>query len=98
VYTADGRVLGVEHGPSDSPATTVSIVIQPDGAAPVHVELAPGWYLDRRGIHFSEQDRVHVEGRRDDRSGSTVVVARRIRKDGSTIELRNDADEPTWEH
>ncbi|HEY2406587.1 MAG TPA: hypothetical protein VGI10_11325 [Polyangiaceae bacterium] len=97
VYTADGNVLGVERGSPDQPASYLHLVIQPDGKAPVHVELAPGWYLDRAGLHFSEHDRVHIEGREESRSGGDVVVAHRIRKGDQAVELRDDQGRPSWE-
>lgn len=96
VWTVDGRVLGVERSVPDSPATYVSIVVQPDREQPVRVELAPGWYLDRRGLRFSEADRVQVEGRRERRDGGAVVVARRIRTSAGVVELRDADERPAW--
>lgn len=96
VWTVDGRVLGVERSVPDSPATYVSIVVQNDRDETFRVELAPGWYLDRQGLRFSEEDRVQVEGRRESRDGGTVIVARRIRSGASVIELRDADERPAW--
>jgi len=75
----------------------VRLVVQPDGAQPVTVELAPGWYLDKQGLHFSERDRVHVEGRREERDGKSVLVVRRVGAPENGVVLRNELDRPTWE-
>lgn len=96
-YTADGNVLGVERGSPNQPATYTHLVIQPDGKAPIHVELAPDWYLDRAGLHFSEHDRVHVEGRAESRAGGDVIVAHRVQKGDQAVELRDDQGRPSWE-
>jgi hypothetical protein len=46
VWTADGRVLGVERSVPDAPATYASIVVQPEGEDLVRMQLAPGWSLE----------------------------------------------------
>jgi hypothetical protein len=46
VWTADGRVLGVERSVPDAPATYASIVVQPEGDEPVRVQPAPGWSFE----------------------------------------------------
>ena len=99
VYTAaDGRVLGVERASPEQPATYVAIVFQADGKEPIRIELAPGWYLEERGLHFTPQDRVHVEGKTEARPGGSVLVVRRIEKDGKVLELRDESGRPAWEH
>jgi hypothetical protein len=45
VWTADGRVLGVERSVPDAPATYASIVVHP-GDEVVSVQPAPGWSLE----------------------------------------------------
>jgi hypothetical protein len=97
VYTADGRVLGVERASPDQPASYVQLVVQADGKTPLRVELAPGWVLDKHGLKFSEQDRVRVTGKTEVRGGNSVLVANRIEKGDQSLELRDASGQPVWE-
>jgi hypothetical protein len=90
-YMAGGTVLGVERGSPSDPATHVHLVIQPSDGAPVRVDLGPGWYLDERGLRFSKDDFVEVEGRPERRKEGDVVVAKRVRKGETTVELDQPA-------
>ena len=96
VYTVDGRVLGTESGHPVSTETSVRLILQPDGEAPVTVDLAPGWYLDQRGIHFSEQERLQVEGYREQRENDSRFVVRRVRRNDQILDLRDEAGRPYW--
>jgi hypothetical protein len=97
VYTADGQVLGVERPLPEDPATNVHLVFQASGEAPVRVELGPGWYLDEGKLRFNPKDDVSVEGQRVIRNdGSSVVVAKRVRKGPTTLQLRDEHDQPLW--
>jgi hypothetical protein len=96
VYTVDGRVLGTDARHPPSPETNVRLILQPDGEAPIVVDLAPGWYLDQRGIHFSEQERLQVEGYREQREDDSRFVVRRVRRKDQVLELRDEAGRPYW--
>jgi hypothetical protein len=96
VYTADGRVLGVEHMNPDEPTAFVRLTLDLRGQSPVHVELAPGWYLDERGLAFRPNERVVVEGKKVTRAGAAWIVARRVRRDGATFDLRDEDYRPLW--
>jgi hypothetical protein len=87
-------VLGVERGSPTDPATHVHLVLQQSSGTPLRVDLGPGWYLDEHGLRFSKDDQVEVEGRRERRESGEVVVARRVRKDGKTVDL-NERPAPT---
>jgi hypothetical protein len=94
VYTVDGRVLGTESTAPPAADASVRLILQPDGQAPMVVEMAPGWYLDRRGLHFSEQERLSVDGRREGPDSS--FVARRVRQGELIVDLRDDNGQPLW--
>ena len=93
----DGSVLGVDHvAPADRLASGVRLRLQPGGASPVVVDLAPDWYLDRHGLRFARSERVRVEGSR--RGSEPVIYATRVTKDGKTVELRDPTSgQPLWE-
>jgi hypothetical protein len=92
-YSVDGRVMGVDEVPPEqSLAQTVRITITTDDK-PVVVELAPGWVLDERGLHFGREDRVEVQGKlREDGS----VLAHQVRSRNAQTVLRTDDGSPTW--
>ncbi len=96
MYTVDGRVLGTESSVAPAADENVRLILKPDGRAPVVVELAPGWYLDRRGLHFSEQERLQVEGHREGHGNASPFVVRRIRRGGEVVDLRDETGQPHW--
>lgn len=98
VYTADGRVLGVERPLPEDRATNVHLLFQAQGEDPVRVELGPGWYLDEGKLHFDAKDDISVEGRREVHNGNSVIVARRVRKGSTTLQLRDEQANPLWSH
>jgi hypothetical protein len=83
----------VERSSPDDPATHVHLVIQPEDGTPVRVDLGPGWYLDEHGLSFSKDELVEVEGRPEPREGGQVIVARRVRKNGKTVDI--DESQPS---
>lgn len=96
-YTAGGTVLGVERATPADPATHVHLILQPSGGSPVRVDLGPGWYLDEHGLRFSKDDVVEVEGEPKRRAEGDVLVARRVRKGGKTVELTQTGSATTRE-
>lgn len=96
VYTADGRVLGVERPLPEDRATNVHVLFQPRGEEPVNVELGPGWYMDEGKLRFDAKDDISVEGHREVQNGKSVIVARRVRKGATTLQLRDEEAKPLW--
>jgi hypothetical protein len=91
----EGNVVRVDGAPSSDPDASVRLVVQTEGRL-VHVELAPGWYLDERGLRFSKEDAISIDGKRQVKEGEDVIVAHRVRSQSATVELRNDHDQPVW--
>lgn len=96
VYTADGRVLGVERPLPEDRVTNVHVLFQADGEEPVNVDLGPGWYLDEGKLRFDAKDDISVEGHREVQNGKSVIVARRVRKGATTLQLRDEQSKPLW--
>jgi hypothetical protein len=86
----------VDGAPASDPDAYVRLVVQTEGRALVHVELAPGWYLDERGLRFSKEEPISIEGERQEKGGQEVIVARRIRSQSATVELRDEEGRPVW--
>jgi len=92
----DGTVVGVDQrSPSEQLASGLRVTLQPEGQPKVLVELAPGWFLDQHGLHFSERDRLSVEG--TSRAGDPVLFATRVTKGSTSVTLRDPAGRPLWD-
>jgi hypothetical protein len=91
----DGYVVRVDGAPASEPEAYVRLVVQTEGRL-VHVELAPGWYLDEQGLRFSKEDVVSIDGERRSKGGRDVIVARRVRGPQGAVELRDENGEPVW--
>lgn len=94
--TIDGTVIGVDNRPPEEQlARGLRVIVQPEGQPKVLVELAPGWYLNRQGLHFSERDRLSIEGRSN--AGDPVFLASRVTKGKVSIQLRDASGRPLWD-
>lgn len=91
----DGYVVRVDGTPASDPEAYVRLVVQTEGRL-VHVELAPGWYLDERGLRFSKEDAISIDGEHRTQGGQDVIVARRVRGPSGAVELRDENGEPVW--
>jgi len=60
------------------------------------VRLAPGWYLDQKGLHFSPSERVEVRGVRMEVQGEPALVAEQIKKGGKVVRIRDERGRPLW--
>ena len=93
--SVEGTVIGIDNrSASEQLSSGLRITLQPEGRPTVLVELAPGWYLNQQGLQFSEQDRLHVEGR--SRPGDPVFFASRVSKGDKSVTLRDPAGTPLW--
>ena len=94
--TIAGTVVGVDSAsPEDQLARVLRVTVQAEGERKVLVDLAPGWYLNKRGLHFSERDRLSVEGRVS--AGDPVMAATRVTKGTTSVALRDAAGRPLWQ-
>lgn len=106
IVAFDGKVLGADNVPPEQKlAETVHISVAPTkvggeggislGGA-ISVQLAPGWYLDQRGLGFTKNSEIHVEGPYLREGGKLLVIATRVSKGGEVIELRDAQGRPLW--
>jgi hypothetical protein len=60
----DGEVIGADRtAPADQLAVGPQIVVRPgDEEAPVRLEPAPGWYVDRDGVVYSKEQQRRMIG------------------------------------
>jgi hypothetical protein len=103
----DGTVLGADGVPpeqrlaEDIHVTMTPTLVTAGGetlvGAEVAVQLAPGWFLDERGLRFERNNELHVEGAYRREGGKIVVIASRVGKKGTpVVELRDEQGKPLW--
>jgi hypothetical protein len=92
----DGEVIGVDRVPPDQAlAGNVRLRVQTDADEPVVVVLAPGWYLDERGLRFSRSERVKLT---TTQSGDPATfVATEVQKGEQRVPLRDERGRPLWQ-
>lgn len=97
VETVDGRILGVDRTPiQDQLAYGVHITVSTDRGRPVSVHLAPGWYLDEKGLRFAPREQVEVRGYRTEVRGEPAIIAEEIKKGGRVVRIRDERGRPLW--
>lgn len=102
----DGKILGADGIPPEQRlAENVHLSVTPTivtsggetlVGVEVAVQLAPGWYLDQRGLHFERDSEVHVEGPYRREGGKIIVIATRVSKGTQVVELRDESGKPLW--
>jgi hypothetical protein len=99
VVSADGEVVGADRMPvSDRMDSNVVLSVRDDESEPLAVELAPGWYLDERGLQFQPGERVQVLGTPAPTASPArrVITAWEIRTPERSIQLRDASGRPLW--
>jgi hypothetical protein len=86
---AKGKVLSGTH-----------LIVLPEtakaGSETTDVYLAPSDYLRGFECHFAKGDRVQVKGSKVKYNGGTVILAREVRLDSTTVYLRDPHGVPYW--
>lgn len=96
VTTIDGTVTSVENPSSRNGRFNGTHLVVSTGTSSVNVHLGPSWYMQEKGFSFKTGDKVQVTGSRISQAGTTAIVAQRITKDGSTLQLRDENGIPAW--
>ena len=97
IGTLEGRVTTVSEAfLTTGNGHTAVVTVQLAGNPPVVVQLAPGWYLDERGLHFSREDRITVTGSQKHLPGKIEVQAQSVKKGTVTLPLRDAQGNPLW--
>jgi hypothetical protein len=66
----------------------------PDGMLNVHV--APALYIGMQNFWFFADDQLEIVGVKSIADGNTAFIARSLKKDGKTLNLRNAEGKPAW--
>lgn len=96
IVTGTIKELRLEKNKYESqPGLTAEI--QAPGQDPVHVHLAPAWFLARQHINLAVHDKVSLTGVFHDLEGQEGLVASELTWQGRTIPLRDNRGRPLWE-
>lgn len=96
--TLQGVISSVERPVPDDSRAYVHVVLTPFDRRPVRLVLAPGWYLEEQGLRLAPDDSLRVEGRRVVGDGGEAFVVKRVHHRDRDYDLRDDHDQPKWEH
>ena len=62
----------------------------------IDVHAGPSWFLAQNKVSFEKGDQIEVTGSKVKFNGEDAVIARELKKGGSTITLRNAQGIPAW--
>jgi hypothetical protein len=66
------------------------------GSDTFDIYLAPADFLKDMGLVFSANDRLELSGSKVKSGGATVILTRDVRRDTSTLYIRERDGEPVW--
>lgn len=70
-------------------------VVQIDSGV-ILVNLGPVWFADENNIVINEGDAVQISGSMIRTNGRYILVGSQLKKDGQTLQLRNQTGSPQW--
>lgn len=94
--TTQGVVLSVERPRPEDTQAFVHVVITPADQRPVRLVLAPGWYLEKSGLHLEPRESVEVSGKHVVENGESTIVVQSVRQGGHSYVLRDERERPAW--
>ncbi|MGA3016163.1 MAG: hypothetical protein ABSF62_03520 [Bryobacteraceae bacterium] len=93
-------VAEMREVPRGSPLSGSHLIVRPESAKEnsetIDVYLGPANYLKDFDVTFAKGDRVQVIGSKVKYGGASVVLARQVRRDSTTIYLRDEHGIPYW--
>jgi DNA/RNA endonuclease YhcR with UshA esterase domain len=93
-------VMDIREVPRNSPLSGTHLTVRPEsakaGTDTMDVYLGPADFLKELDCNFAKGDRIEVKGSKVKYSGSPMVLAREIRRNSSTVYLRDDHGAPYW--
>ena len=93
-------VTDAKEVPAGNPLSGAHLIVRPEsariGSETMDVYLGPADYLKGFDCHFAKGDRIQVKGSKIKYNGSTVVLAREVRLNATTLYLRDGSGVPYW--
>lgn len=75
----------------------VRVVVRDEQGRRHVVHLGPAKYVERQTVTIREGDDVEITGSSVTFMGQPVILARKVEKDGQTLELRDAQGRPNWD-
>jgi hypothetical protein len=96
VVDLDATVIDIREAAKDGPSPGISLVVRRQSDAALTVYLGPTPFIRSFEITFRKGDRIHITGSRLKLNGETLILAREVRKESTTLYLRGKNGEPYW--
>jgi hypothetical protein len=100
VVTVRMLVAEIRETPKGSPLAGIHLMARPESARadsePWDVYLGPTEFMKDMDLVFQPHDRLDVIGSKIKVGGATVILTREIRRNESTLYLRDEKGEPVW--
>ncbi|MGB9467622.1 MAG: hypothetical protein WBR10_21110 [Candidatus Acidiferrum sp.] len=93
--TVTGVIQEVKEVPGAGRSTGTHLVVKA-GEEVDDIHVGPTWYLKQQNYEFAKGDQIEVIGSKVKYQGADVIVARQIKKGGSSWTLRNARGIPVW--
>jgi hypothetical protein len=93
-------VTDLREIPTGNALSGLHLIVRPESARgnseTMDVYLAPDDYLKDFGCHFAKGDKIQVKGSKVKFNSATVVLAREVRLETTTVYLRDEHGVPYW--
>ncbi len=88
-------IVEVQEAPQSAPMSGLHLTMRA-GSESLRAYLGPTAYMKDFELTLAKGDRVHLIGSKVKWSGGQIVLAREIRKNGTTVYLRDKQGKPYW--
>jgi hypothetical protein len=93
--TFAGAIQEVKEVPGTRRGTGTHLIVKGETETQ-EIHVGPTWYLNQQKYSFAKGDQIEVLGSKVKYQGADIIVARQIKKGGSTWTLRNEQGIPLW--
>ncbi|AQT70147.1 PRC-barrel domain protein [Anaerohalosphaera lusitana] len=98
VKTIKGTVKSVGTFMPDRKAEPgLRLKVETDQGESVTVYCGPKSHCQKKNVSFGSGDEVTITGSKTKVDGKTVIMASEIKKDGQTLQLRDEQGQPQWQ-
>jgi hypothetical protein len=96
VETLAGTVEAVDKvTPMKGMYSGIHLMVKTDKET-ISVQLGPEWYIERLDTKIQKGDKIEVKGSRVTFAGKPAIIAAEVKKDDSTLVLRDSTGIPAW--
>ena len=95
VIDVDATVMDVREVPRNNPLGGVHLTVKIESET-IDVYLGPADYLKEFEITFAKGDKIELIGSKVKFDGARIVLARQVRREETTLYLRDAKGKPHW--